>query len=136
MIGRPPRSTLDRSSAASDVYKRQDQDYISLCEPLSSGRSRRPSIAETHPHGARGLHEFVVDGFRHADDVDAHVLELAEDVHRSVAADGDQPVQCSALEIADRLVRHVLDLDAPVRPLHRIVPVSYTHLTLPTSDLV
>ena len=23
MIGRPPRSTLDRSSAASDVYKRQ-----------------------------------------------------------------------------------------------------------------
>ena len=27
MIRRPPRSTLDRSSAASDVYKRQVQDY-------------------------------------------------------------------------------------------------------------
>ena len=27
MIRRPPRSTLDRSSAASDVYKRQ-QEYI------------------------------------------------------------------------------------------------------------
>ena len=26
MIRRPPRSTLDRSSAASDVYKRQDID--------------------------------------------------------------------------------------------------------------
>ena len=26
MIRRPPRSTLDRSSAASDVYKRQTQD--------------------------------------------------------------------------------------------------------------
>ena len=26
MIRRPPRSTLDRSSAASDVYKRQDRD--------------------------------------------------------------------------------------------------------------
>ena len=26
MIRRPPRSTLDRSSAASDVYKRQDMD--------------------------------------------------------------------------------------------------------------
>ena len=25
MIRRPPRSTLDRSSAASDVYKRQDK---------------------------------------------------------------------------------------------------------------
>ena len=27
MIRRPPRSTLDRSSAASDVYKRQAVDY-------------------------------------------------------------------------------------------------------------
>src|SRR5678816_1066311 len=27
MIRRPPRSTLDRSSAASDVYKRQVQEY-------------------------------------------------------------------------------------------------------------
>ena len=27
MIRRPPRSTLDRSSAASDVYKRQDEDW-------------------------------------------------------------------------------------------------------------
>ena len=30
MIRRPPRSTLDRSSAASDVYKRQAQDSGSL----------------------------------------------------------------------------------------------------------
>ena len=28
MIRRPPRSTLDRSSAASDVYKRQDKDWL------------------------------------------------------------------------------------------------------------
>ena len=28
MIRRPPRSTLDRSSAASDVYKRQVYDFI------------------------------------------------------------------------------------------------------------
>ena len=28
MIRRPPRSTLDRSSAASDVYKRQDQGHL------------------------------------------------------------------------------------------------------------
>ena len=27
MIRRPPRSTLDRSSAASDVYKRQIHDF-------------------------------------------------------------------------------------------------------------
>ena len=28
MIRRPPRSTLDRSSAASDVYKRQDRGNV------------------------------------------------------------------------------------------------------------
>ena len=28
MIRRPPRSTLDRSSAASDVYKRQTYEYM------------------------------------------------------------------------------------------------------------
>ena len=28
MIRRPPRSTLDRSSAASDVYKRQDDHRV------------------------------------------------------------------------------------------------------------
>src|SRR5678815_4470390 len=28
MIRRPPRSTLDRSSAASDVYKRQDEPVV------------------------------------------------------------------------------------------------------------
>ena len=32
MIRRPPRSTLDRSSAASDVYKRQGEDR--LTKPL------------------------------------------------------------------------------------------------------
>ena len=35
MIRRPPRSTLDRSSAASDVYKRQSDD-ISVCSGESA----------------------------------------------------------------------------------------------------
>ena len=34
MIRRPPRSTLDRSSAASDVYKRQAYDDDSLLPSL------------------------------------------------------------------------------------------------------
>src|SRR5678815_2966859 len=42
MIRRPPRSTLDRSSAASDVYKRQARD-----------RPRRASRARRAPPGAR-----------------------------------------------------------------------------------
>src|SRR5678816_1348215 len=39
MIRRPPRSTLDRSSAASDVYKRQ---------PLAQVREIRPSLGAQH----------------------------------------------------------------------------------------
>mgnify|MGYP003381629349 CR=1 FL=1 len=30
MIRRPPRSTLDRSSAASDVYKRQEEEELAF----------------------------------------------------------------------------------------------------------
>ena len=36
MIRRPPRSTLDRSSAASDVYKRQAQKQIEISDDSSS----------------------------------------------------------------------------------------------------
>ena len=34
MIRRPPRSTLDRSSAASDVYKRQISGYPNITVPM------------------------------------------------------------------------------------------------------
>ena len=41
MIRRPPRSTLDRSSAASDVYKRQvrdlEREHIPLCQRFGLG---------------------------------------------------------------------------------------------------
>ena len=49
MIRRPPRSTLDRSSAASDVYKRQRPDH----QPLV-GRVRRAQQAD-----AAGAHIHV-----------------------------------------------------------------------------
>ena len=37
MTRRPPRSTLDRSSAASDVYKRQPINPAGTCDPLTAG---------------------------------------------------------------------------------------------------
>ena len=37
MIRRPPRSTLDRSSAASDVYKRQVQAAAAAVAPQAVG---------------------------------------------------------------------------------------------------
>src|SRR5450756_3096912 len=49
MIRRPPRSTQSRSSAASDVYKRQDEDglgqilsYNEAQERVLSGKSKDP----------------------------------------------------------------------------------------------
>ena len=48
MIRRPPRSTLDRSSAASDVYKRQAIPLCGqVCGRIDSIKSAREIIDET-----------------------------------------------------------------------------------------
>src|SRR5678815_4760914 len=44
MIRRPPRSTLDRSSAASDVYKRQEEKLLADVGPLAAAPSSIYSI--------------------------------------------------------------------------------------------
>ena len=50
MIRRPPRSTLDRSSAASDVYKRQEEDEgtgaVARPDPHLEGGRRRPEARD------------------------------------------------------------------------------------------
>ena len=51
MIRRPPRSTLDRSSAASDVYKRQPQSVAD--DALEDARLGKRALDELH--GRRGL---------------------------------------------------------------------------------
>ena len=57
MIRRPPRSTLDRSSAASDVYKRQEHDDLFLLcfyshdppyEPDANGKLCTAHIVTLH----------------------------------------------------------------------------------------
>ena len=44
MIRRPPRSTLDRSSAASDVYKRQAEFTSGLAEVAKHGLIADPLL--------------------------------------------------------------------------------------------
>ena len=46
MIRRPPRSTLDRSSAASDVYKRQVVAHAWAIDEVEVGRVEQREIRE------------------------------------------------------------------------------------------
>ena len=46
MIRRPPRSTLDRSSAASDVYKRQ----VDASATIIGGRNIGDEYFDANPH--------------------------------------------------------------------------------------
>ena len=48
MIRRPPRSTLDRSSAASDVYKRQENPDFIVADAGSCDMGPRPLGADQH----------------------------------------------------------------------------------------
>ena len=107
MIRRPPRSTLDRSSAASDVYKRQ-------------GRGQQ-------------LH--------------AHRRHLAELHRRVLLPDVGQREGLEGVEGVTGFVEHRLDVIVATDTVHEdkrslppgevaAIAVSYTHLTLPTSDLV
>src|SRR5665811_2399889 len=52
MIRRPPRSTRVRSSAASDVYKRQVHDDIEICRTVDVGKDEcQPTEVAHHSDG-------------------------------------------------------------------------------------
>ena len=65
MIRRPPRSTLDRSSAASDVYKRQEQI---LPESQAQGGGRN----------AREQHEDQRDRKTQRRDIELSLIHISE----------------------------------------------------------
>ena len=105
MIRRPPRSTLDRSSAASDVYKRQDLNFfkemldIYLREIPKNIESIRNSIFQNnHDHLRFYVHklkgssltlgiETVLENFRVLEDMalDNNINEESLRVFKSVA---------------------------------------------------
>src|SRR5678809_1254216 len=51
MIRRPPRSTLDRSSAASDVYKRQSRDRLAPFALYKTERRDEPAVRDAMKPG-------------------------------------------------------------------------------------
>mgnify|MGYP003381529047 CR=1 FL=1 len=62
MIRRPPRSTLDRSSAASDVYKRQTEVGIAISLLKNLKKDTQYFIVET---GAYRKGEIQPDSYTH-----------------------------------------------------------------------
>ena len=132
MIRRPPRSTLDRSSAASDVYKRQPP------APSLDYRKIGPTFTPTNPRALEPAiaPERTVDGF---------VAEFLRELNFGGGASlGRSTVNHQYLALA-RTVRHYLMADwLKTAARRRAEPSkmggylsaagSYTHPTLPTSD--
>ena len=118
MKRRPPRSTLDRSSAASDVYKRQLEAIVakgSLSDPDARAHlvdtllARRWSIGRAYVEALSPLDDFrISEGSFCAVDLGV------------------------AYGLAKFGVVQVLDADERVQREYT-VPGPYTHLTLPTS---
>src|SRR5450756_2115940 len=82
MIRRPPRSTQSRSSAASDVYKRQRE--------MLDGGVAEPALR----HGNRAAKGFVVGGVRDELEVAHQVASLAAVVEADRA---NQPIRHGTL---------------------------------------
>src|SRR5450756_2985744 len=108
MIRRPPRSTQSRSSAASDVYKRQ----ALRLEPGKNSIREALGRAEF----ALGMYELAAKRFR-------HVVGDAPDNDYAHYGLGRCLLELGRPDEA----RAHLRLARALRP-----PVSYTHLTLPT----
>ena len=78
MIRRPPRSTLDRSSAASDVYKRQEFNLLTLFMENPGYTLTRDDLLEK----ALG---YASEGMGRA--LDTHIRNL----RRKIESDPDNP---------------------------------------------
>src|SRR5450756_2985080 len=115
MIRRPPRSTQSRSSAASDVYKRQARPFR---DRAPSGHDSSWRLSTT-----RGRVYVVA------------TLGSNPSVDPKLAARFGRPGAPTAYPTYARICHdvRVTELQEPQIPHSRVsAPVSYTHLTLPT----
>ena len=143
MIRRPPRSTLERSSAASDVYKRQaqveqqidefkqsavkiqqGQDYFALLETRSLKLQHRVAYIIRQVQFAPNCSKPALWAAL------CHYQQQDGNVDKSAPVDFLAEDQRAALTATDGKFRVSL-----YKALF-FVAVSYTHLTLRTRDLV
>ena len=123
MIRRPPRSTLDRSSAASDVYKRQRQTREDNARFFDGDTEAVPRHCLTQGVATiLAARHLVLMAFGKG---------KAEAVHHLAEGPVSAMWPATALQLHPHVTVFVDDAAAS-----RLQPVSYTHLTLPTSDLV
>ena len=126
MIRRPPISTLDRSSAASDVYKRQFQTTIKKFE--TNEKIFGITFAQKEKDGTT---------------IGKNKLFWNQGLLQHTKADNLIEGETGWVEGGSSIIRKDLyeqigGFDSIFSPFYweDIEPVSYTHLTLPTSDLV
>src|SRR5450756_3120992 len=117
MIRRPPRSTQSRSSAASDVYKRQ-HPHLALPAAVKAGGDADPGAHHRRHEGRQ-----QTDGERYSRAPD----ELRE--HRLTDLVGAEPV---VVRRRGRMVRHV-EVSGGVLDLRvRVEQLSLIHISEPT----
>ena len=140
MIRRPPRSTLDRSSAASDVYKRQLQH-----SRTNSGNTESTNINALADEYLR----LAYHGLKAKDKSFNVTMKTYFDESLSMNATGDGKINVIPQDIGRVILNLISNAFYAVdekkksgienyEPIVSITTktVSYTHLTLPTSDLV
>src|SRR5450756_1791135 len=136
MIRRPPRSTQSRSSAASDVYKRQV-----LLEPLAERDiAQQADEAAVHPAQLLGVEDARAGAqLEHVELLDEVVQRPGDHALVELGAEKTEIVAHDLHEIAHG--RQLLELGRAVpfaelllvgaeEQRHVQEPVSYTHLTL------
>src|SRR5678815_1881042 len=122
MIRRPPRSTLDRSSAASDVYKRQAYQYAK-----ANGLLHKLAVYyEDYEAGYKYTHEYAQRTFEALTDVERkYWLCLPISAACSVSMYEPRWIPWDA-DKKDIWVRAMPTLPCVVNESN--CPVSYTHL--------
>src|SRR5450756_1328599 len=135
MIRRPPRSTQSRSSAASDVYKRQALLFAEVCQQADLPAGVVNIITGTGRTGAQLIRHPDVDKIAFTGST-----EVGKDIARSIAGTRKR----ATLELGGKAANIVFDDAAIDQAVEGIVngiffnqghvccagsrPVSYTHL--------
>ena len=149
MIRRPPRSTLSSSSAASDVYKRQIGAICATEEvskaftagshgttfgghPISCAAALA-EVGELLDRDLAGNAKKVGDYFAAKLEKLPHVKEVR---HQGLLVGVEFDDTISGVDVKHGCFDRKLLITAIGAHIIRTVPVSYTHLTLPTKRIV